>query len=151
MPENIITTLNSTKIQTETFFGLPEMDWQKTYGVGKWNIKKMLVHLADAETVLHERIKRVIAGPEQVIWAFDQERWCENLRYADFPLTISKALFTANRNSIIYLAEQFYQSKGHQTFVHSETGIRTLKDEFDKVASHNLGHLQQIEQSLQTT
>jgi hypothetical protein len=33
---------------------------------------------------------------------------------------------------------------GHLEFVHSETGIRTLKAEFDKVASHNEHHLAQI-------
>jgi len=33
-------------------------------------------------------------------------------------------------------------------FVHSVTGVRTLKDEFDKVASHNAHHLNQIRTAL---
>jgi hypothetical protein len=37
---------------------------------------------------------------------------------------------------------------GHLEFVHSETGIRTLKAEFDKVASHNEHHLAQIDSAL---
>jgi hypothetical protein len=41
-----------------------------------------------------------------------------------------------------------YEKDGHREFVHSETGVRTLKDEFDKVASHNEHHLQQIELAL---
>jgi hypothetical protein len=32
--------------------------------------------------------------------------------------------------------------------VHSVTGVRTLKDEFDKVASHNQHHLDQIRRAL---
>jgi len=32
--------------------------------------------------------------------------------------------------------------------VHSETGVRTLKDEFDKVVSHNQQHVRDIEKAL---
>lgn len=35
--------------------------------------------------------------------------------------------------------------------VHSETGIRALRDEFDKVAEHNEHHLAQIELALKRT
>jgi len=42
-----------------------------------------------------------------------------------------------------------YESKGHLELVHSVTGVRTLKDEFDKVASHNEHHLSQIRLALQ--
>ncbi|HEY7568150.1 MAG TPA: hypothetical protein VH762_11300 [Gemmatimonadaceae bacterium] len=34
------------------------------------------------------------------------------------------------------------------SWVHSETGVRTLKDEFDKVAAHNQKHLDQIRRAL---
>jgi hypothetical protein len=49
---------------------------------------------------------------------------------------------------MIYHAQMHYEKDGHREFVHSETGVRTLKDEFDKVASHNEHHLQQIELAL---
>jgi hypothetical protein len=56
----------------------------------------------------------------------------------------------ANRNSVIFLVEKFYQQLGHKQFVHSETGLRTLKDEFEKIAMHNERHLQQIEIALKS-
>ena len=145
---NIITKLIETKRQTEIYFDLSENDLQKTYSIGKWNVRKILIHLADTESVLHERIKRIIAEPKQVIWAFDQDLWCKNLDYENFPLEISKSLFLANRQSIIFLADKFYQEMGDKEFVHSQTGLRTLKDEFEKVANHNQGHLNQIEIAL---
>jgi hypothetical protein len=43
-----------------------------------------------------------------------------------------------------------YETKGHLEFVHSVTGVRTLKQEFDKVASHNEHHLEQIRLALQS-
>lgn len=48
---------------------------------------------------------------------------------------------------IIHLAH-FYDERGHREFVHSETGVRTLKMEFDKVAAHNQHHLEQIKLAL---
>lgn len=148
---DIQTKLIETKRQTELFFDLSETDLQKMYGVGKWNIRKILVHLADAESVLHERIKRIISEPKQVIWAFDQDLWSEKLNYENFPLDISESMYSANRQSIIFLADKFYAKIGDTEFVHSQSGIRTLKDEFDKVANHNLGHLNQIELALKQT
>lgn len=147
---NIIEQLTETKIMTEAFFDLSENDLQKSYGIDKWNIRKILVHLADAESVLHERLKRIISEPKQVIWAFDQDLWCKNLNYDSFPLEISKGLFSANRQSVIFLADNYYQKLGDKEFVHSETGIRNLKQEFDKIANHNKGHLEQIELALKS-
>lgn len=141
---SIIIQLSETKKQTELFFDLPLTELEKTYCTGKWSVRKILTHLADAEGVLQERIKRIISEPKQVIWAFDQDLWSENLNYENIPLEISKQLFTANRQSIIYLANEYYEKLSNTEFLHSQLGIRTLKNEFDKVASHNLGHLNQI-------
>ena len=40
------------------------------------------------------------------------------------------------------------QNTGYFKVVHSVTGVRTLKDEMDKVASHNEHHLAQIRTAL---
>ena len=144
----IITLLTETKNETVKYFDLPPENLSKSYGQDKWNVKKILVHLADAESVLHERIKRIIAEPKKVIWAFDQDLWCENLDYEHFPLQLCRDLYIANRNSIIFLAAKYYQELGKKEFIHSETGIKTLKDEFDKVAFHNQAHINQIKTAL---
>ena len=147
---NILSTLTNTRNETEKYFDLSEEDLAKTYGVGKWTVKQILVHLADADSVLLDRIKRVISGPKQVIWAFEQDLWNENLDYKNFPLAISKAVYLANRSMVIYLAEKYYETLGGKEFIHSQTGLRTLKDEFDKVSWHNQGHLEQIKLALES-
>jgi hypothetical protein len=144
----IVTLLTNTQNETLKYFELPEKELSQSYGQSKWTIRQILVHLADAESVLLDRIKRVIAEPKQVIWAFDQDLWCKNLDYENFPLEISKAVFLANRQTVIYLAGKYYQPLGYKEFIHSETGIRTLNQEFDKVGNHNLGHLEQIKTAL---
>ncbi len=144
----VIDLLTATRDKTVAYFELPPQALLHNYAPGSWTVQEILVHLADAESVLHERIKRIIAEPGKVVWAFDQDNWCSILDYKNFPLEISKTLYMANRQSVIFLAEKFYALLGSKTFVHSETGTRTLQNEFDKVALHNSGHLVQIEKAL---
>jgi hypothetical protein len=103
---DLLVKLAATRDETLRYFELTSNDRSRTYGPGKWNIRTILVHLADAEAVLQERIKRVIAEPGQVIWAFDQDKWCEALAYEEYPLDLSRSLYAASRKSIIYLAER---------------------------------------------
>jgi hypothetical protein len=49
---------------------------------------------------------------------------------------------------VVAAAGEHYERSGHLEFVHSVTGTRTLKDELDKVASHNEKHLGQIRAAL---
>ena len=64
------------------------------------------------------------------------------------PLDLSRRIYEATRAGIVHLASQHYDTRGNLEFVHSETGVRTLRDEFDKVAAHNEHHLEQIELAL---
>ena len=141
---DIITRLESTRDQTLRYFDLTDEDLSRTYAPGKWSISFIMHHLADAEAVLSERIRRTISEPRPVLWAFDQDRWAANLDYSQMPLGLSRQIYQATREGIIHLANQHYDRSGELEFIHSETGLRTLKDEFDKVASHNQHHLDQI-------
>ncbi len=146
----IIENLEKSLQQTLPYYNLSDADLQKTYGPGKWNIRQILHHLADAESILYERIRRIIAEPRQVIWAFDQDLFSQELNYEKVPLSINKSIYESTRAAVIYYAKEFYEQKADKEFIHSETGIRTLKDEIDKVASHNFSHIEQIEKALKS-
>ncbi len=145
---DIITRLETARDQTLKYFALSDDQLARNYGPDKWPIRFILHHLADAETVLYDRIRRVISEPKQVLWAFDQDAWAKGLNYAQAPLDLSCRIYEAVRAGVIYQARTHYEKSGHLEFVHSETGIRTLKEEFDKIASHNEKHLEQIEVAL---
>jgi hypothetical protein len=83
-----------------------------------------------------------------VLWVYDQDAWASGLNYAQVPLELSRRVYHSVRDAIIYYAGRYYEEKGHLEFVHSVTGVRTLKDELDKVASHNEHHLTQIRLAL---
>ncbi|MEM6344701.1 MAG: DinB family protein [Bacteroidota bacterium] len=145
----LIEQLKDTQAQTLAYFDLSEERLDLNYGPDKWSIRQLLHHLADAETVLYERIRRAIAKPNQVVWGFDQDAWALGLRYAERPVGLNRAVFTAVREAIIDLAERHYEVDGTNPYIHSETGKRILKEEFDKVVWHNEHHLKQIAQALE--
>jgi hypothetical protein len=111
-------------------------------------VRYVLSHLADSESVFFYRIRRVISEPKQVIWVIDQDAWARQLDYATVPLELSRRVYSSSRDGIIHYAMRHYDGSDAVSFVHSETGLRTLKDEFDKVASHNRKHLGQIQKAL---
>ena len=144
----IIERLEAARDRTLHYFELTDEQLVLSYAPGKWPVKYILHHLADSETVLFDRIRRVISEGRQVLWAFDQDAWAGRLDYSRVPLDLSRRIYDSVRWGIIYHARLHYEKDGHLEFVHSETGIRTLKDEFDKVAWHNEHHLEQIEKAL---
>ena len=144
----LIQDLETTRDETLRYFSLDQRDLMRTYAPGKWTVRFVLHHLADSETVLYDRIRRVLSEPRQVLWVFDQDAWASGLDYSQVPLDISRRVYESVRNAIIYYAGLHYEQKGHLEFVHSVTGVRTLKEEFEKVASHNEHHLAQIRLAL---
>ena len=70
----IIEKLEATRDETLELFQLSDSELDRSYGPGKWTARFVLHHLADAETVLFDRIRRVLSEGRGVIWAFDQDR-----------------------------------------------------------------------------
>jgi len=144
----LIKDLEATRKETLGYFTLSDKDLAKTYAPGKWPVRYILHHLTDSETVLYERIRRVLSEPNQVLWVYDQAAWAEKLDYGKVPLSIARPIYESVRGAVIHYAEREYEKSGHIEWVHSATGKRTLKMEFDKVAAHNEHHLKQIRTAL---
>ncbi|HEU5217101.1 MAG TPA: DinB family protein [Gemmatimonadales bacterium] len=145
---SLVELLDATRDETLRHFQLGERELARCYALGKWPVRFILHHLADAEVVMLERIRRVLGEGRQVLWVFDQDAWAQGLDYAAMPLELSRNLFTSARAANRHHAAVHYDSHGHLEWVHSETGVRTLKDELDKVAAHNEHHLRQIRSAL---
>jgi hypothetical protein len=145
---DIVTRLEAARDRTLECFEMSDEHLARSYASGKWSVRFILHHLADAETVLFDRIRRVISEPRQVLWAFDQDSWARCLDYSRMPLDLSRRIYESVRAGVIYQVGLHYERSGELEFVHSSTGVRTLKEEFDKVAWHNEHHLDQIESAL---
>ncbi len=71
--QQLLKDLEKTQQSLLPYFDLSETDLNKTYALGKWTIKELLNHIVDAETVLYDRVRRVIATDKLVIWGFNQD------------------------------------------------------------------------------
>src|SRR5579863_6021066 len=49
---------------------------------GKWSVRQIIAHLADAELVGAHRFRQVIAEENPTLVAFDQDAWTSRLDYA---------------------------------------------------------------------
>ncbi len=76
------------------------------------------------------------------------DAWAKGLDYSQLPLDLSRRVYEAVCNAIIHYARLRYERDGHREFVHSANGVRTLRDEFDKVAAHHVHHPDQIRAAL---
>ena len=142
--DELLTALSKTMEETLAYFDLSDEELEKTYAPGKWTVRELLHHLADAETVLYERIRRGIAKPGQIVYGFDQDAWADKLDYQNRELSIDQAIYLSVRRGVMALATSYYEGAGENEYVHSETGQRKVKQEFDKVAWHNEHHLKHI-------
>jgi hypothetical protein len=145
---HLIQELERTRDETLRHFSLTPEDLARTYAPGKWSVGYILHHLSDSETVFLDRIHRVLSEPRPVLWVMDQDAWARGLDYARKPVAISRGVYEAVRNAIIHYAGVHYERSGDLEWVHSVDGVRTLRQEFDKVAAHNEHHLSQIRVAL---
>jgi hypothetical protein len=144
----ILQLLQDTKSFTIPCFDLSNIELNKNYGDGKWTIRQILHHLTDTEYLFVGRLKKIMAEPKQVIWAFNQDEWNETFDYVNESLTSKKELYSLCREMNRELIEKYYDQFKDKEFVHSITGLRTLQMEFDKVGLHNHTHNEQIKIAL---
>lgn len=144
----LINDLESSRDETLGYFSLNDADLARICAPGKWSVWYILQHLTDSETVLYDRVRRVLSEPRQVIWWYGEDAWSKALNYSERPLEMARGVYESVKAAMIFYARLHYEKDGHLEFVHSVTRVRTLKDEFDKTASHNEHHLSQIRRAL---
>ncbi len=61
----------------ETLRALPETSGDYRYADGKWSVKELLGHMADAERVFSYRLLRIARGDKTPLAGFDENAWAE--------------------------------------------------------------------------
>src|SRR5438552_16800568 len=102
---DLIQELERTRDETLKCFSLDRGDLARTYAPGKWSVGYILHHLSDSETVLLDRIRRVLSEPRPVLWAMEQDASARGLDYSRVPLDRSRREYGAVSNAISYLPD----------------------------------------------
>lgn len=117
---------------------------------GKWSIKEIVAHLADAELVGAYRIRMILSMPGTPIQAFDQDLWARSGRYDSGDFARSLRLFKALREANLTLLRSLSAEEWNFHGIHSERGVESVRDIATLYAGHDINHLTQIEAILQT-
>ena len=109
------------------------------YQDGKWSVKQVVGHVADAERVFAYRALAFSRGDAQAIPGMDQELWMNRSRFDELPFTLVLADLVAIRASTVTLfrglSEEQWRSRGTASDVEFQAGAIAWI-----IAGHELHH-----------
>ena len=111
---------------------------------GKWSTQQVVIHLADAEAALADRIKRVIAMDEPALLAWDENKFAANLHYNDQSAQDAVASVDLTRRQIVRILTALPASAFQRAGIHNERGRQTLLDILNFAVWHLDHHLKFI-------
>lgn len=109
--------------------------------VGKWSIQQLVVHLADAEQVTADRMKRVIAEDNPPLVAFDENKWTANLHYDGQSAEDAAKLVELTRKQMAIVLRELPDNAFTRSGMHSESGKKTLASLVEGAVKHLEHHL----------
>jgi hypothetical protein len=113
--------------------------------IGRWSIHQILIHLADAEAVLADRMKRVIAEENPVLLAFDENKWAAMLEYERQSAEDAWMMISLIRRQMSRVLWALPEAAFARFGTHSEAGKKTLADLVGGAQKHLLHHAAFIE------
>jgi hypothetical protein len=109
-----LTLLQEQIAQFEQLKLLPEDKADYAYADGKWTVKEVIGHLADAERVFSYRLTRIARGDQTPLAGFDENAWAKTAPHAKRPIGSVANEMIAIRRSTLALVESLDDSAiGH--------------------------------------
>jgi hypothetical protein len=113
---------------------------------GKWSIRQIVAHLADADLVGAHRFRQLIAEENPTLIAFDQNLWTANLDYARRKPKQSLETFRRLRAESYDLLKGLSPDAFDRAGNHTERGRVTLRELLDGYAGHAEAHARQLQE-----
>jgi uncharacterized damage-inducible protein DinB len=115
---------------------------------GKWSVREILAHIADAELVIGYRMRSILGNPGAPIQGYDQDAWAAAMLYEKRDPRQSLGRFSALREANLALLKTLAPEQWEHHGMHSERGKETITHITRMVAGHDINHLGQIERIL---
>lgn len=109
--------------------------------IGLWSIHQILVHLADTEAVLADRMKRVIAEENPTLLAFDENKWAQDLFYEAQSADDALQMIAIIRRQMVRVLKKLPPEAFERFGTHSAAGKKTLADLMQTADKHLNHHL----------
>ncbi|WP_221567776.1 DinB family protein [Alkalihalobacillus sp. TS-13] len=125
--------------------GLTEEEFRYKPAPEKWSIHQIIIHIADSELVSTQRIKKVLAEEEPILFSVDQDAWAVELGYDTLDRDQYLHLFGLLRTSMLPILNSLSPEQVQRVGVYSDAGKFTIKQLLEYRVQHVKGHLSQIE------
>ncbi len=113
---------------------------------GKWSIRQITAHMADAELVAGCRMRLVIAEENPTLTAYDQDAWTRNLGYGTRKIKSSLESFRRMRAENHELLKDLPETAWGRAGTHTEQGRITLGELLTMYAAHAESHARQMQE-----
>jgi hypothetical protein len=113
---------------------------------GKWSVRQLVAHLADAELVGAHRMRQVVAEEGPTLVAYDQDAWAANLDYARRKPKQSLETFRRIRAETYDLLKGLPEAAFERCGNHTENGRMTLRQLLEGYADHAESHARQLQE-----
>ncbi len=123
--------------------GKSEGESRRQPAPGKWSMAEIIVHLAEVEIVIGNRIRMILGANGTPIQAFDQDAWA--VSYPGMPVEPSLEVFRVLRSANVALLRSLTPAQWEQFGMHAERGKETLRHISRLTAGHDLNHLAQVQ------
>jgi hypothetical protein len=111
---------------------------------GKWSMRHVVQHLADAELVGAFRFRMIMAHDRPALQGYDQDLWAERLRYGDSdPAGRAGAVRRPSRRQPP-AAGAYDPEERRRAGIHAERGEEIVEHMMRMYAGHDLVHLRQL-------
>jgi uncharacterized damage-inducible protein DinB len=89
----------------ERLKSLPEDKGKHAYASGKWTVKELIGHVADAERVFSYRLTRIARGDKTPLSGFDENAWAKTAPHGKQPIGAVVDEMIAVRRATLALAD----------------------------------------------
>ncbi len=108
---------------------------------GRWGTLEVVCHIADMEIVYAERIRRIVAEEQPILFDADPDRFASGLCYHDRVLETELEPIDAIRRQTAILLEALPEDTWERTGRHSVTGPVTLRQIVENITAHIPHHV----------
>jgi DinB family protein len=116
-----------------------------TASPGKWSVRQIVAHLADADLVAAHRFRQMLAEENPTLMAFDQDKWTQNLDYGKRKPKQSLETFRRIRAENYELLKDLPEAAFQRTGNHTERGQMTILNLLEGMAEHAESHARQLQ------
>ena len=131
------------RVVAEALAGATDAELDSHPAPGKWSAREIVHHLADSEMNGALRLRVVLAGPERVVLAYDQDQFARALYYGR-PIEASLRAFKAARETTGEILDRMSETDWQHEGTHNEIGRYTLDRWLEIYAAHAHNHAEQI-------